>query len=104
VLTITDQALEKAKEILNAEGKADWGIRVFLSESGCCGPSYGMDIEQEPSPGDEVIEREGLKLIVDKQAYESLRGYQIDFIDDGQQQGFVIRGTEPPSCGCGSSC
>lgn len=101
MLSITDTAVEKAKEILTAEGKADWGIRVFVSQSSCCGPSYGMDIEEEAGEGDEVIEKDGLKLIVDKQSLSSLGELQIDFIDDGQQQGFVLRGSQPPSCGCG---
>jgi len=105
VLTITDAAIEKAKEILTAEGKADWGIRVFVSQSSCCGPSYGMDIEEEAGVEDEVIEKSGLKLIVDRQSLASLGDLQIDFIDDGQHQGFVLKGSQPPSCGCGSgSC
>lgn len=105
-MTITDAAVEKAKEILNAEGKADWGIRVFLSQGSCCGPSYGMDIEEKAGADDEVIEKDGLKLIVDRNSLASLKDLQIDFLDDGQQQGFVIRGgQQPPSCGCGSgSC
>lgn len=94
-------AVEKAKEVLAAEGKPDWGIRVFLSGGGCC-PSYGMDIEENPQAGDEVIEKNGLKLFVDSKSRESLNGVQIDFIDDGQHQGFVIRGKEAPSCGCSS--
>jgi iron-sulfur cluster assembly accessory protein len=103
VLTITDTAVEKVKEVLNAEGKPHWGLRVFISGSGCCGPAYGMDIEEKPTEEDEVIEKNGLKVFVDKDTLERLSGMEIDFVDDGQNQGFIIRSSQPPSCGC-SSC
>lgn len=106
MLTITDLAVEKAKEILTAEGKSEWGIRVFAAGGGCCGPSYGMDLEENPAAGDEVIEKNGLKLFVDKSSYENLKDFEIDFIDDGQQQGFVMKGGPSGSCGTGgcSTC
>ena len=46
VVTISEVAAQKAKEILTAEGKADWGLRIYSAGGGCCGPSYGMDIDQ----------------------------------------------------------
>ena len=101
-MTITDIAAEKAKAFLAAEGKADWGIRVFIAGSSCCGPSYGMDIEEKPGTDDEIIEYGELKLFVNKSSIEQLRGIEIDFVDDGERQGFIIRGNEPPSS-C-SSC
>jgi iron-sulfur cluster assembly accessory protein len=109
LLTITDAAAEKAKEVLEAEGKTGWGLRIFIAGGGCCGPAYGMDIDENPKDGDEVIEKNGLKVFTDKDASEKLKDMEVDFIDDGQQQGFVIKGMgeEPPSCssgGCGGSC
>jgi iron-sulfur cluster assembly accessory protein len=101
MLTITDLAVEKAKEILTAEGKADWGIRVFAAGGGCCGPSYGMDLEEKPGEGDEIIEKDGLKLFLDRSSFDNLKGFEIDFIDDGQQQGFVMKGG-PSGGSCGS--
>lgn len=107
MLTITDAAAEKAKEILEAEGKADWGLRIFVAGSSCCGPSYGMDLDENPNTDDKVVEKNGLKVFVDKEASEKLKGMTVDFIDDGQNQGFVIRAENdaPPSCSCSSgSC
>ena len=46
MLKISDNAAEKAKEILKAEGKEGWGLRIFVQGGGCCGPSYGMDIDE----------------------------------------------------------
>jgi len=117
MFTITDTAAEKAVEVLEKEGKADWGLRIFVAGGSCCGPSYGMDLDEKSKEGDEVTEKNGLKVFTDKETFEKLQGMTIDFIDDGQQQGFVIKGDTPPSCGpdtgagggcssggCGSTC
>ena len=106
MLKISDIAAEKAKEILKAEGKEGWGLRVFIHGSGCCGPSYGMDLDEKASEGDETIEKNGLKVFVDKDASASLSSKEIDFIKTEQGEGFVINGDEPPSKGssCSSGC
>jgi iron-sulfur cluster assembly accessory protein len=118
MFTITEEAASKAKEVLEKEGKADWGLRIFVAGGSCCGPSYGMDLDEKSKDGDEITEKSGLKVFTDKDTFEKLQGMTIDFIDDGQQQGFVIKGDTPPSCGpdagaagggcpssgCGPSC
>jgi iron-sulfur cluster insertion protein len=113
MFTVTEAAAEKAKEILETEGKPDWGLRVFVAGSSCCGPSYGMDLDEKAKDGDETVEQSGLKVFADKEAFEKLNGMQVDFIVEGEQQGFVIKDPNPPaegaapSCGsggCGSSC
>lgn len=104
MFSISDTAAEKAKEILTAEGKADWGLRIFVSEGGCCGPSFEMDIDEKPGNEDLVTEKNGLKVFTDKRTHEGLKGLQMDYIVEGDQEGFVIRaegGNQAPSCGCG---
>ena len=107
MLAISDVAATKAKEILKVEGKDGWGLRIFLQGSGCCGPSYGLDINENPSAGDHTIEKNGLKVFVDKEAVASLDNKEIDYIQTPQGEGFVINGLDAPSCsssGCGSGC
>ncbi|GBE04943.1 iron-binding protein IscA [bacterium BMS3Abin10] len=103
---ITDLAVEKAKHILSVEGKTGWGFRVFMAGSSCCGPSFGMDIAENPTDGDKVVEKDGLKVFLAKDASEKLDSMGIDFVDKGQQQGFVITGGQPSSCSTehGGSC
>ena len=104
MLKVSDKAAEKAKEILKAEGKEGWGLRVFVHGSGCCGPSYGMDIDENPAEGDETVETNGLKVFVDKDASATLSDKEIDYIKNEQGEGFVINGgKEAPSCGSGCS-
>ena len=104
MITVSDEAAEKTKEILSTEGKTDWGLRFYTAGSSCCGPSYGIDIVENPSEGDQVIEKNGSKFFIEKDTSEKMKGMEIHFIDDGQQQGFVLKGNEPPSCGPGCSC
>lgn len=105
MITITDVAAEKAKEILKAEGKADWGLRIYMAEGGCCGPSFGMDIDEKPAESDDIFEKNGLKVFVDKNTSQKLEGMGVDFIDEGERQGFVLTGGKASSCSSGcSSC
>lgn len=105
MVTITETAAKKAKEILVAEGKANWGLRIYTAGGGCCGPSYGMDLDEKPADGDEVVEKDGLKVFIDKNTFQSLGGMQVDFINEGDKQGFILTGGKAPSCDSGcSSC
>jgi iron-sulfur cluster assembly accessory protein len=104
VLTITDKAAEKAMAILAIEGKSKWGIKIYNAGESCCGPSYGLDLQEEQLPGDEVIEKNGLKVFVDKKVSETLSGMQLDYYIDEEREGFIFTGSIP-SCGSGcSSC
>ncbi|HMK60723.1 MAG TPA: iron-sulfur cluster assembly accessory protein [Dissulfurispiraceae bacterium] len=112
MFTITDKAAEKAKLVLAEEGKADWGLRVYNAGGGCCGPSFGLDIDEKASTEDEVFEKDGLKVFVDKGCLVSLTGMSLDYYDDGERAGFILSGGQAPSCGsggggasaCGSGC
>ncbi len=64
-----------------------------------------MDIDENPAEGDEVLETNGLKLFMDQNTVKSLSDMQIDFVDDGERQGFVLTGGKSSSCDSGcSSC
>lgn len=103
MLTITDKAAEKAKSILAAEGKESWGLRVYSAGGGCCGPSYGLDIDERALTDDEVFEANGLRVFVDKNTVSNLTGMQLDYYEDGEQEGFVLTGGSSAG-GCGSGC
>lgn len=104
MVKISDNAAEKAKEILKAEGKEGWGLRVFIHGSGCCGPSYGMDIEEVAGAEDETVEKNGLKVFVDKETLTSLSDKEIDYVKTPEGEGFVINGGAEAAPSCGSGC
>lgn len=105
MLTITEKAAEKAKAILTAEGKGNWGLRVYNAGDSCCGPSYGLDIDENPAAGDEVLEKDGLRVFVDKNTLMTLTGMKLDYYEDAEREGFILTGGQAPSCSSGcSSC
>jgi iron-sulfur cluster assembly accessory protein len=103
VVDISDAAVEKAKEVLKTEGKADWGLKLFCQGSSCCGPSFGMDIQESPANGEQTTEKNGLKIFADDFTVKSMQGLIVDFVDDGQHQGFVVKNTgQGGPCSCAS--
>jgi iron-sulfur cluster insertion protein len=101
-MTITEKAAEKAKAILEVEGKDNWGIRIFVAGKSCCGPSYGLDLQEEQRPDDEVVEKNGLKVFMDKQTLETLTGGQFDYYVGEEGEGFIFTGGVS-ACGAGGS-
>jgi len=104
VFSISSKAAEKAKLILKNEGKEGWGLRIFSAE-GYFSPSFGLDIDENPQEGDEVLEKDGLKVFMDKQTFDLLSEIELDYYEDEEQEGFILKGPMP-SCGpsCGGSC
>ena len=95
MLKVSDAAAAKAVELLKAEGKEGWGLRVFIQGSGCCGPSYGLDLDEKAATGDETVEKNGLKAFMDK---------EIDYVSTQQGEGFVINSNDPQPPSCSSGC
>jgi len=100
-LTISDKAAEKAKAILSIEGKDKWGIRIYVAGQGCCGPSYGLNLQEEQMPNDEVVEKNGLKVFMDRETVETLAGKQLDYYAGDEGEGFIFTGGVSA---CNSGC
>ena len=100
MVTITDVAAEKITKALKEEGKEGWGIRLYVAGGGCC-TSYGLDLAEKAEEGDEVVEKNGAKVFIDKETLGAVNGMTIDFMDNGEQQGFIMTGGQSS---CGPSC
>ena len=105
MITISDIASDKIKEILKAEGVPNHGLRVSAAGGGCCGPSYEIMIDDKAGDGDTVVEKNGAKLFVDASTSQTLDGAELGFISDERGEGFVIGfpngAPAGGSCGCG---
>jgi iron-sulfur cluster assembly protein len=104
-VTLTDAAVAKVREIVEAQGQADAGLRVYIAGGGCSGFKYGMALDNEAGPDDEVFEFNGLKVFIDSMSLPYLRGASVDYVDDALLgQGFKVENPNATStCGCGSS-
>ncbi len=104
MVIITERGSEKVKEIMAAEEKEGYGLRVYVEGGGCSGFQYGMAFEEKENEEDDVVEMHGLKLFVDPYSAPMLKGTEVDYIDDLQNAGFSIKNPNAKTtCGCGQS-
>lgn len=103
-LKVTPNAAAKIKTLLKAENKEDYALRVRVIPGGCSGYSYDMAFVKSPSPQDEVIIKDGARVIVDANSKQMLRGVELDFVDSLKESGFKFKNPNAKStCGCGDS-
>lgn len=103
-LIFTDSAALKVSELIAEEGNPDLKLRVFVQGGGCSGFQYGFTFDEEISEDDSVMEKNGVKLLIDAMSYQYLVGAEIDYKDDLQGAQFVIKNPNADTtCGCGSS-
>tara|TARA_B100001013_G_scaffold336355_1_gene255593 strand:- start:288 stop:611 length:324 start_codon:yes stop_codon:yes gene_type:complete len=104
MLTITEKAQGKVKEILDGQEEQYAGLRVQIVGGGCSGFQYQMGFEKQANGGDEVFEVQGFKVFVDKGSLIYLDGTEIDFLETLTGSGFKFHNPNVKStCGCGES-
>ena len=104
MITITNKAADKVKEIAEAESLQGQGLRLRVMGGGCSGFTYDLYFEDSPTDMDERFESNGVSLYVDPLSFQYLEGTEIDYVDGLHGSGFKfgnpnVKGT----CGCGSS-
>jgi iron-sulfur cluster insertion protein len=104
MITITDKAASKVKEIAKAENLEGQGLRLKVIGGGCSGFAYDLYFEDKPGDMDETFESNGVSVFVDALSAQYLDGTEIDYVETLSGSGFKfnnpnVRGT----CGCGSS-
>jgi len=104
VITLTDAAAARVRELTEAADRPIAGLRVGVRNGGCAGMSYTMELADEVSPLDEVVEDKGVKLLIDPKAILFLLGSEMDFKVDRLSATFSFRNpNETSACGCGES-
>jgi len=104
VMTLTDAAAERIREISEKAETSVAGLRVGVTNGGCAGMSYTMEYAEEADPLDEVVEDKGVKLLIDPKAVLFLLGTEMDFQVDTLSARFVFNNPNQTSaCGCGES-
>ena len=103
-INITDSALAVIRKLLEEKNVPDHGLRVFVAGGGCSGLQYGMALEAEPRPYDQVINNDGVKVFIDPTSMMYLSNAVIDYEDSIMGGGFKIDNPNAVStCGCGTS-
>ena len=103
-MTVTPAAAERAKALIAGRGKPTAGIRIGVRSKGCSGMSYTLEFADKQEPMDEVVESDGVRLLIDPKASLFLIGTVMDYEEEKLKSGFVFRNpNEKGRCGCGES-
>lgn len=104
MISMTASATEQLKQLIEKQGDADTALRVFVSPGGCSGFQYGMALDNALQEGDQVIDNDGIKLVIDEYSIDYLDGAEIDYVDGLMGAGFTVYNPNAVStCGCGHS-
>jgi len=105
LLTITENAVNKAKSLLKQAGKPDAAIRIKVISGGCSGMEYKIEPDPNPpQPGDKVVESQGLRVYLDPKGLLYMVGSELDY--EFSLMGSKFKFKNPNSvaeCSCGES-
>ena len=103
IMTLSPSAVARVQEIV-ARSDTPKILRVGVKNGGCAGMEYTMEWAEVPGKFDEVIEDQGVKVLIDAKAVMFLLGTQMDFQSTALKSGFVFNNPNQTSaCGCGES-
>jgi len=103
-ITLTDTAFDRVQVLLAQRGKPSVGIRISIRTKGCSGLSYSIEYADEKNPMDEMMEVNGVTILIDPKAILFILGTEMDYVEEKMQSGFVFRNPNAKGhCGCGKS-
>jgi len=104
MVTLTDMAADKVKELLNGQGSdPEAGLRLAVRGGGCSGFQYALAFDQLRD-GDQVFEYADIRVLVDSQSLPFVDGSEVDYVDGLQGAGFAVNNPNVvAACGCGQS-
>lgn len=103
-ISLSDSAASKVRELIMEEGNPNLQLRIYVSGGGCSGFQYGFAFEEAAGSEDIVLEKSGVRVLIDPVSLQYLNGAHVDFQDDINGARFVIKNPNARStCGCGSS-
>lgn len=104
MITMTSAAVDQLKEFLAEQGTPDHALRVFVAPGGCSGLQYGMTIDEAADEGDEILETDGVRVLVDSFSAMYLEEAEIDYVNSLMGGGFTVSNPNAvASCACGHS-
>lgn len=104
MINISNTAKDRLLFLLDKDSSSNQFVRVGVESGGCSGLSYKLDFDNRKRDDDELIEDNGIKLLVNKKSYLYLVGTTLEFSDGLNGKGFVFNNPNANrTCGCGES-
>src|SRR3989304_352954 len=104
-VTLSETAVTKLRDLIGQPGPADTTyLRIYIAGGGCSGFKYGMALDNKLHEGDEVVDANGIKVVVDPNSLQHLDGSSVDYMESVAGSGFVVSNPNNwATCGCGQS-
>ncbi|MGE0753568.1 MAG: HesB/IscA family protein [Alphaproteobacteria bacterium] len=104
IINISEAAVGRINALIAQRGKPTYGIKVGVRTRGCSGLSYSIEYADAAEKFDEVVENDGIRVLIDPKAVMVLIGTERDYVEEKLKSGFVFRNpNEKGRCGCGES-
>jgi len=104
MVSLTERAVARVKELIAKSDDPVLGLRIGVSARGCSGLSYSVEYAQEAKRFEEVIEQDGVKVLIDPAAVMFLIGSEVDYEESRFSSGFTFNNPNAVgACGCGES-
>ena len=104
ILTLTPKAIERIRYLVNQSSSQDNILRIGIEKGGCAGLTYSMDYISEIKEGDEIVDQDDIRVVIDPKAILYLLGTEMDYVEDKFSSGFKFNNpNEVSACGCGES-
>ena len=104
MITISESAKAKIKDLLLEENNPKLALRTFVQGGGCSGFSYGFTFDEEINEDDFEVPLDNFRVLVDALSMQYLTGAEIDYKEEVMGSSFTIKNPNAQTtCGCGSS-
>jgi iron-sulfur cluster assembly protein len=105
MVTVTESAASKIRALMAEEPEGEVAVlRIAIQGGGCSGFQYALGFDRGPQDGDNEIEMNGVRVVIDPFSAPYLAGAEIDYVDALMGAGFAINNPNvQAACGCGSS-
>ncbi|KAK7029699.1 Iron-sulfur assembly protein 1 [Paramarasmius palmivorus] len=101
-LTITPEAVLRLQAL--ERGPTQQLLRIGVRNKGCAGLSYHLEYVDKPGKFDEVVEQDGVRVVIDSKALFSIIGSEMDWKEDALSSKFAFKNPNiKDACGCGES-
>ena len=103
-IQVTANAIAKVRSLVEEEENPSLALRVYVTGGGCSGFQYGFSFDEELDEEDTLIEKDGIRVVVDPMSYPYLVGAKVDYQEGLQGSRFTVENPNASStCGCGAS-
>jgi len=105
MITMTENAVKAVRRFIKGAGKPVAGLKIAVKGGGCSGLEYAMSLEESVPAGDTVVDcGSDLKVLIDAESADLLKGVVVDFVETLEGAGFKFENPNASnSCGCGKS-